>query len=124
LIRPGFIRAVALTAIAAISLAGSVRAMTPTLEIHNMTKHPAVVVVDRAGRLYGHYSIASHGKAVIYGEGPFSFTGTVYVSGGNFNLPRREATLKPNAGSRGLIIEQRGNTIDWNFGAAASGAVM
>lgn len=82
--------------------------MTPTLEIHNMTKHPAVVVVDRAGRPYGHYSIASHGNAVIYGDGLFSFTGTVYVTGGNFNLPRRDVTLKPNAGSRGLIIEQRG----------------
>jgi len=109
--------------VATIALGGTARAATPTLEIVNMTSHTATIVVDRAGLSYAHYTIAPFGKALLYGDGTFTFTGTVSVGPG-VALPRKETTLAAGAKTRGLIISSNGTIVDWAFGLPTSGAVM
>jgi hypothetical protein len=106
--------------VATITLGGTARAATPTLEIVNMTTHTATILAHRAGLLYGRYSIPPYGKALIYGDGVFTFSGI--LSGGE--LPRRDTTLVAGAQTRGLIIEVRGTTFTWTFGQATSGTIM
>jgi hypothetical protein len=108
---------------ATITLGGHARAATPTLEIINMTGHTATIVVDRAGLAYAHYTIQPYNKAMVYGDGTFTFTGTISVGPG-VALPRRETTLVAGAKTRGLIIEIKGGVAEWAFGLPTSGAVM
>jgi surface antigen len=123
--RNAFLSAATALALAfAFALGGHARAASPTLEIVNMTKYPATVQVHKAGAVYGHYAIPAYGKVAIYGDGAFSFTGTVATHTGDIALPRKETTIARGAATRGLIIEPRGSDIIWTFGQATSGAVM
>lgn len=120
-----FLRATsALVLAGAFVLGGHARAATPTLEIVNMTKYPAIVHVERSGAAYGRYTIPAYGKVGIYGDGAFSFTGTVATAAGNEGLPRKETTIRSGAGGRSLIIEHRETTFTWTFGQATSGAIL
>jgi hypothetical protein len=123
MVRLGFIGAAALGLVCTLALGGNAGAAAPTLEIVNMTKYPATVVVDRAGAAYGHYSIPAYGKVSIYGDGFFAFTGTVATAPVS-TLPRKTATLATGPSPRGLIIEHKGSIIEWTFGVATSGAIM
>jgi len=109
--------------VATIAFGGTAHAASPTLEIVNMTGHTATIVVDRAGSAYAHYTIQPYNKVMVYGDGTFTFTGTVSVGPG-VALPRRETTLVAGAKTRGLIIEIRGGVAEWAFGLPTSGAVM
>jgi len=123
--RNAFLRTSAVLALAgAVALGGHARAATPTLEIVNMTKYPATVHVEKSGAAYGHYSIPAYGKVAIYGDGAFTFTGTVATAAGNEVLPRKDTTIVPGAATKGLIIQPSGTLIVWGFGAATSGAII
>jgi len=123
--RNAFLRAASALALAgAFAFGGHARAATPTLEIVNMTKYPVTAQVHKAGAIYGHYAIPAYGKVALYGDGAFSFTGTVATQAGDIALPRKETTIAPGGGSRGLIIEHKGSTFTWNFGQATSGAIL
>ena len=105
---------------------GNVRSATsgPLLEIYDMTKFPATVIVERDGKPDGHYALAPYGRAGIYGTGNYLFKGTVEDPAGKVVLPTKETTLLTGATARGLTIQASGKTIIWVFGRAASGSYI
>jgi hypothetical protein len=108
--------------------AGGARGATPTpyLEMYNMTKYSATVIVERlpGGLAYGHYTLEPYGRAAIWGPGAFLFKGSVKDATATVTLPNKEITLVADSKTRGLIIEARGATFVWSIGPAASGAYM
>lgn len=108
-----------------VNVAG-VRSATPTplLEIYDMTKFPATVIVERDGKPFGHYTLVTHGSAAIYDAGSYRFRGAVDDAATKMPLRDQEITLVVGSKRLGLFIQPEGKIYTWKFSQAASGSYI